>query len=81
MKLDQLLLALKAGQPVNGSVSERCAVGLAAGRHGLLPEPYTEPREAWRRLNDEQRAWVRRINPEGAGEVEVEAQHAKTAWH
>ena len=79
-KLDLLLEALKTGQPVNGSVSELWAVGLAAERLGLLPEPYTEPGEAWRRLNDEQRTWVRRVNPRWA-EFAALAQNARTAWH
>jgi hypothetical protein len=80
-KLDQLLNALKAGEPVKGSTSELWAVGLAAERPELLSAPYNSPGEAWRRLNAWQRTWVRQTNPDAALDAKVKAEHAKTAWH
>ena len=80
-KLDRLLADLEAGEIPKASVSELCAAGLAAGRPDVLPAPYDRPGEAWRRLNEEQRAWVRRISPERAGEAAAAAEHAETAWH
>jgi hypothetical protein len=80
-KLDRLLQALRAGESVRGSVAEMCALGLAAEDPDLLPAPYDSPGEAWRRLNDEQRLWVRAVNPPAAALAAELAEHATTAWH
>jgi hypothetical protein len=74
-RLDQLLDAAKSGDAISGSVSELCAVGLAAKRHDLLPAPYDQIGEAWRRLNDEQRGWVRSVNPIVASAAAALARH------
>jgi hypothetical protein len=45
-----------------GSTSRITAVCLAVGRFDELPEPYTDPEEAWARLNLAQRKVVREFN-------------------
>jgi len=81
-KLDTLLAVLQAGQPVPGSTSEMCAVGLAADRADVLPAPYTTLADAWRRLNDQQRQWVREKNPKLSDDAAAAAECSGTAaWH
>ncbi len=81
-KLDELWTCLAAGSPLRGSTSELCAVGLAAERQDLLPPPYDSVADAWRRLNDGQRIWVKDKNPRWAAQVADWAEdHGSVAWH
>jgi len=58
-------------------------VALATGRHDLLPRAYRDPGNAWRRLDDRQRALVRRYHPFGAEHAAARARSpaCTCAWH
>lgn len=65
----QLLAGEVTPDNLAGSTSRLIATFLAVGRFESLPVPYTEPEEAWARLNAAQRDVVREFNPHfrGAG--------------
>ena len=61
---ERLIEQAKAGTwDGEGSVSEVVTVALATDQLDRLPRPYTSLDSAWARLNERQRAIVRRYRP------------------
>lgn len=77
--LDKSMTAWRAGADprdlmIGASTSQKCAFALVSGISWLLPEPFDNSGRAWLRLNDRQRAGVRRWN-------KLEAEYAEQFAH